>query len=205
MLQRVLVWDLPTRVFHWTLAASFAGAYLTAESERYRDIHVALGYLMFGLLAFRLVWGFVGTTYARFGSFACQPAAVVCYVRSLFSPQPEHHVGHNPVGGVAIFLLLLLGLLISISGVGLYWEFGDEEVWEELHEIAANLMLLVVFVHIAGVLVSSVLHKENLVRSMLSGYKTADTEAGITRAHVGLGVIMLVAVVAFLWFFLGYP
>ncbi len=202
MLQRVLVWDVPTRVFHWSLALAFAGAYLTAESERYRDIHLALGYLMFGLLAFRLVWGFVGTTYARFGSFACQPAAVVCYVRSLFSLQPEHHVGHNPAGGVAIFLLLLLGLLTSISGVGLYWEFGDEEVWEEVHEATSNLMLLVVFVHIAGVLASSVLHKENLVRSMLTGYKTAEAEAGITQAHVWLGRVMLVAAMGFLWTFL---
>lgn len=202
MLQRVLVWDVPTRVFHWLLAVSFAGAYLTAESERYRDIHVALGYLMFGLLLFRLVWGFAGTAYARFSSFLYAPSAVVTYVRSLFSQQPQHHVGHNPAGGVVIFLLLLLGLLISISGLDLYWELGDEDWWEELHEIAANLMLLVVLVHIAGVVVSSVLHKENLPRSMVTGYKTAHADQGIARAHTGLGVAMLLAVGGFLWAFL---
>ncbi len=202
MLQRVLVWDVPTRVFHWTLALSFAGAYLTADGERYRDIHVALGYLMLGMIAFRLVWGFVGTAYARFGSFLCKPADVVCYVRSLFSQQPEHHVGHNPAGGVATFLLLALGVLISVSGVGLYWELGDEEIFEELHEIAANLMLLVVCVHVAGVLVSSVLHKENLVRSMLTGYKTADAEAAISRPYVGLGMWMTGVVIVFLLVYL---
>lgn len=204
MLQKVLVWDVPTRVFHWALAISFAGAYLTAESERYRDIHVALGYLMAGLLVFRLVWGFVGTAYARFGSFLCGPGQVVCYVRSLFSQQPEHHVGHNPAGGVAIFLLLVLGLLISVSGVGLYWELGDEDWWEELHEIAANLMLAVVFIHIAGVVVSSMLHKENLPRSMITGYKVAPADAAITRAHVWLGVAMAAVIGGFLAVYLGY-
>lgn len=198
MLQRVLVWDVPTRVFHWTLALSFAGAYLTAESERYRDIHLALGYLMLGMIAFRLVWGLVGTAYARFASFAFKPAAVVQYLRSLRSPQPQHYVGHNPAGGVAIFLLLALGLVIGVSGLGLYWEFGDEDLFEELHEIAANLMLGLVFVHIAGVLLSSVLHRENLVRSMLTGYKTAEADAAIPRAYAWLGGVMLVVVAAFL-------
>lgn len=204
MLQRILVWDVPTRVFHWTLALSFAGAYLTAESERYRDIHVALGYLMLGMIAFRLVWGFAGTAYARFGSFLCKPSAVVCYVRSLFSTQPEHHVGHNPAGAVAIFLLLALGVLLGLSGLALYWEFGDEDLFGELHEIAANLMLAVVVVHIAGVLISSVLHRENLVRAMLTGYKTAEADASIPHAHVWLGVVMAVAAVVFLVVYLGF-
>ncbi|MBU0655651.1 MAG: cytochrome b/b6 domain-containing protein [Gammaproteobacteria bacterium] len=202
MLQRILVWDVPTRVFHWTLALSFAGAYLTAESERYRDIHLALGYLLLGMIAFRLVWGFVGTAYARFAAFVFKPAEVVGYVRSLLGSHPQHHVGHNPAGGVAIFLLLALGVLISVSGLGLYWEFGDEDIFEELHEIAANLMLLVVFVHVAGVLVSSVLHKENLVRSMLTGYKTADAEAAISRPYTDLGMWMAGVVIVFLLVYL---
>lgn len=202
MLQRILVWDVPTRVFHWTLALSFAGAYLTAESERYRDIHLALGYLLLGMIAFRLVWGFVGTAYARFAAFAFKPAEVVGYVRSLLGSHPQHHVGHNPAGGVAIFLLLALGLLISISGLGLHWEFGDEDIFEELHEIAANLMLLVVLVHIAGVLISSVLHKENLVRSMVTGYKTAHADQAISRPYTWLGIGMMAAVVVFLLVYL---
>lgn len=203
MLQRILVWDVPTRVFHWSLALSFAGAYLTAESERYRDIHLALGYLLLGMIAFRLVWGFVGTAYARFAAFAFKPAEVVGYVRSLLGSHPQHHVGHNPAGGVAIFLLLALGVLISLSGLGLHWEFGDEDIFEELHEIAANLMLLVVFVHIAGVLISSVLHKENLVRAMFTGYKQAANAVSIPRTYTWLGVVMALASVGFLIAYLG--
>ena len=198
MLQRILVWDLPTRVFHWSFALSFAGAYLTAESERYRDIHLALGYVFLGMLVFRLVWGLVGTAYVRFRAFWFKPAEIVAYLRALLSPQPQHYVGHNPAGGVAIFLLLALGLLISVSGLGLYWEIGDEDWFEELHEIAANVMLLVVGVHIAGVLVSSVLHKENLVRAMFNGYKQAVNAVSIPHHYTWLGISMLVVMLVFL-------
>lgn len=202
MLQRILVWDLPTRVFHWSFALSFAGAYLTAESERYRDIHLALGYVFLGMLVFRLVWGLVGTAYVRFRAFWFKPAEIVAYLRALLSPQPQHYVGHNPAGGVAIFLLLALGLLLSVSGLGLYWEIGDEDWFEELHEIAANVMLLVVGVHIAGVLVSSVLHKENLVRAMFNGYKQAVNAVSISHHYTWLGISMLVVMLVFLGVYL---
>lgn len=202
MLQRILVWDLPTRVFHWSFALSFAGAYLTAESERYRDIHLALGYVFLGMLVFRLVWGLVGTAYVRFRAFWFKPAEIVAYLRALLSPHPQHYVGHNPAGGVAIFLLLVLGLLISVSGLGLYWEIGDEDWFEELHEIAANVMLLVVGVHIAGVLVSSVLHKENLVRAMFNGYKQAVNAVSIPHHYTWLGISMLVVMLVFLGVYL---
>lgn len=202
MLQRILVWDLPTRVFHWSFALSFAGAYLTAESERYRDIHLALGYVFLGMLVFRLVWGLVGTAYVRFRAFWFKPAEIVAYLRALLSPHPQHYVGHNPAGGVAIFLLLALGLLISVSGLGLYWEIGDEDWFEELHEIAANMMLLVVGVHIAGVLVSSVLHKENLVRAMFNGYKQAVNAVSIPHHYTWLGISMSVVMLVFLGVYL---
>src|SRR5581483_3604771 len=106
---KVLVWDVPTRVFHWLLALSFVGAFATAESERYRDVHVLLGYTVAGLIAFRLAWGLVGTRYARFRAFAFGPRRVLTYVKSLFGRAPQHYVGHNPAGSVAIYALLALG------------------------------------------------------------------------------------------------
>lgn len=201
MLQRILVWDFPTRVFHWSLALSFAGAWLTAESERYRDIHMALGYTLLGLIAFRLLWGFVGSRYARFDSFLYGPKKVAGYLRSLLTPHPEHHVGHNPAGSWAIFLLLGLGLLAGISGILLFQEVGGEEAFEEVHEFAANGMLAVVLVHIAGVVVSSLLHRENLVRSMVTGYKTAEADAGIRTSYAWLGAIMTALIAGFLVFY----
>jgi len=201
MLKRILVWDIPTRIFHWSLALSFLGAFLTAETERYRDLHIALGYIMLVLLVFRLAWGFIGTHYARFSSFLFKPAEIVAYVRSLLARQPQHFLGHNPAGSVAIFLLLGLGLLAAVSGVMLYYEVGGKEAFEELHEGAANFMLLIVAIHIAGVVVSSVLHRENLVRSMITGYKNGDASAGIRRTYAWLGVIMAAIIAAFLTFY----
>ncbi|MEZ5535478.1 MAG: cytochrome b/b6 domain-containing protein [Thiolinea sp.] len=205
MKQNILVWDWPTRVFHWAFALSFAGAYLTSESERYSDWHMALGYLFAGLLVFRLVWGFIGGRYARFGSFMFGPSAIMAYLKSLTSRQPTHFTGHNPIGGIAIFLLLGLGALIAVSGVGLDFEIGGydgEELFEELHEFAANLMLLLVFVHIVGVLVSGKLHGENLARSMVTGYKQGAAELATTSAYTWLGVSMLVLSLGFLFIYL---
>lgn len=201
MNQRILIWDIPTRVFHWLLAVSFAGAFLTAESERYRDIHVVLGYTLLGLIAFRLVWGFVGSRYARFRSFLFKPGEIAAYVASLLKAKPAHYLGHNPAGSVAVFALLALGLLTGLAGVIVLQDIGGD-VLEELHEMAAYAMLAVVALHVAGVVLSSVMHRENLVRSMITGLKSGLPNEGIRRTHAWLGVIMLAAVVAF-W--LGYP
>lgn len=201
MSQRILVWDVPTRVFHWLLVLSFAGAYLTAESERYRDIHVVLGYTLLGLIAFRLLWGFLGTRYAQFRSFLFGPGEIAAYALSLLKGKPKHYIGHNPLGSVSIWLLLGLGILSGVSGVLLFEDVGGEAL-EELHELASNAMLAIVFIHLSGVVVSSVLHRENLARAMVTGFKAAEPEQGIRRTHFWLGVIMLAAVVVF-W--AGYP
>jgi len=196
-MKRILVWDLPTRAFHWLLALSFAGAFLTAESERFRDIHVLLGYTMLGLIGFRLVWGLVGTRYARFGSFLFGPAAVRDYLKSLLTLRPRHYVGHNPAGSWAIWLILLLGVVTGASGYAVYSDFGGEML-EELHEGAANFMLAVIVVHVAGVLVSSLAHRENLVKAMITGYKNGEPALGIRSAH-WLMALGMVAGVAALW------
>jgi len=193
---RILVWDLPTRVFHWLLALSFAGAYVTAESERWRLVHVTLGYTLGGLLAFRLLWGLVGTRHARFASFVRGPAAVLRYLRSIASGRPEHHTGHNPAGALAIVALLALGAALVLTGWSTYNDIGGEWL-EELHEGVANLMLAVVGLHVGAVLLSSALHRENLVRAMLTGRKQGTPDEGIRRPWRVLGVLLLLAVLAF--------
>lgn len=205
MQERILVWDVPTRLFHWSFALSFAGAYLTADSERYREIHLALGYLFAGLLVFRLIWGFIGTHYARFSSFSFAPNTIVSYWQSLLQHQAQPFLGHNPIGAIAIFLLLGLGFIISFTGLGLDWEFGSidwEDLLAETHELSANFMLFLVCVHIAGVIISSRLHQENLVKAMLTGYKQGETAAAISRNFLWLGLLMLAASLVFLVFYL---
>lgn len=195
---KVLVWDMPVRLFHWLMVLCFAGAYLTAETERFRLVHVTLGYTMAGLVAFRLIWGLMGTRYARFSSFVRGPGAVLRYLRSLPGGQPEHHVGHNPAGALAIMLILGLTAMVTSTGWANYNELGGEWL-EETHEVLANLMLLIVGVHVAGVVLSSWLHKENLVRAMVTGRKPGQAQDGIRRAWLSVAALMLVVVLSFWW------
>lgn len=195
---KILVWDAPVRVFHWLMVLSFAGAYLTAESERWRLVHVSLGYTLGGLVAFRVLWGLLGTRYARFASFVRGPSAVMRYLSSIVRGQPEHHIGHNPAGALAIVLLLLLSVATVASGWANYNDLGGHWL-EELHEVAANFMLLVVGVHVAGVVLASWLHRENLVRSMLTGRKEGAPNQGIRWTWWPLALVLLAAVLGFWW------
>ncbi len=200
MEKRILVWDAPTRLFHWLLAASFAGAFLTGDSERLRDIHLLLGYTVAGLIGFRLVWGLIGTRYARFRSFLFSPRELLQYLRSLAARSPRHYLGHNPAGSVAIFLLLALGLVTAATGYATYSDIGGEWL-AELHESSAFAMLAVVGVHIAGVVLSSLLHRENLVRAMITGRKTGESSQSIRRSHAWLAAAMIALVAAFwVWY-----
>ena len=202
MKSKVLIWDAPVRVFHWLLALSFLGAYLTAESERWQLVHITLGYTVGGLVVFRLLWGVVGTRYARFGSFVRGPRAVAGYLQALLARRPEHHLGHNPAGALAIVMLLGLSLLSVTTGWLIYNDIGSPtlaSVLEELHEGAANFMLATVVVHVAGVLLSSWLHGENLVRAMVTGRKEGEPGQGLRWSWWPLALLLLLAVLAFWW------
>lgn len=194
----ILVWDAPLRIFHWLMVLCFAGAYLTAESESLRLVHVTLGYTMAGLVGFRLVWGVVGPRHARFSNFVRGPAAVIGYLRALISGHPQRYVGHNPAGALAIIALLGITLLLVASGWANYNDI-DGDWSEELHEGVANAMLALVAIHVAAVLASSWLHRENLVGAMLHGRKDGAPADGIRRAWRGLAALLLATVLGFWW------
>jgi cytochrome b len=191
-----LVWDWPVRLGHWLLVACLITAWRTGESEEQRLIHVYAGGLMLGIVSFRLLWGFIGSTHARFSDFVRGPEAVLDYLKSLVQRQPRHFTGHNPAGGWAIMALLALILLSGISGSLNYKEVGGE--WaEKLHEVSVHLLLAVVAVHLCGVIVGSLAHRENLVHSMLTGMKQGATNA-IASARAA-AVAMLLWAVALAW------
>jgi len=208
-MQRILIWDLPTRLFHWTLALCFALAWLTGESDRWLALHVFCGYLMLGLLAFRLVWGFAGSHFARFASFCFGPTEALAYLKQVLRGHARHHVGHNPAGSWAIYALLALTLAAGLSGIvtlgaeeqhGLAagW-FGLEQAkWLKLlHEVVTTAMLLVVLGHLAGVLAESWLHRENLARAMLTGHKLAAPGTPQARPHGRVAALMALLMLAF--------
>jgi cytochrome b len=193
---RVRVWDLPTRVFHWSLALSFFGAYLLAESERVRHLHVMFGYTVLALVVFRLVWGFIGTRYARFISFAFGARAVVDHLKGLARRDVPAHAGHTPAGSWAIWLMLLLALVTAVTGYLNFNEIGGESM-EEVHEVAANAWLLLVCIHVAGVIVGSIAERQNLARAMVTGYKKLSGATANVRNATLIGLTMLAGIVLF--------
>ena len=181
---RVRVWDPLVRIFHWSLVAAFATAYIVEDDLL--GVHVWAGYLVLTLIAVRVVWGFVGTRHARFTDFVRGPRQVLGYLTDAMRFKAKRYLGHNPAGGAMVVALLLLVGATGISGMALY---GAEELsgplaplmsglqsyWgealKETHEVLANLTLIFIVAHVAGVLFSSLSHGENLIRSMFTGLK----------------------------------
>lgn len=166
---KMVVWDRFVRLFHWGLVALVAIAFLSRD---FKAFHIAVGYGVLALIVARLVWGLFGTTHARFTDFVVGPRAIAAYLRSLRSGAPAHHVGHNPAGGAMV--LALLAVLLAIVGSGWMSEtdrfFGVEWV-SVMHSLLTSLLLGLIGLHLLGVLVASILHRENLVRAMITGRK----------------------------------
>jgi len=193
---RVKVWDPLVRVFHWGLVGVFAVAWLSAEDLS--TVHEIAGYGVAGLVAFRVFWGLLGSRYARFAQFLKGPAATIAYLRAMMQRKERRYLGHNPAGAA-----MIVALLIALSGTGFtgwlsqepdrlamlpdmpqivspVWADGDNDDTEngdsalkDVHEVFANLLLLLVALHVGGVVLASIRHRENLVASMMTGTKRA--------------------------------
>lgn len=190
----VRVWDKAVRIFHWSLVAAFAVAWLS--SEELDEVHEIAGYVVAGLIVFRLIWGLIGGRYARFAQFVRGPATTLAYVRDMVRGRERRYLGHNPAGAA-----MIVALLVTLSGTALTgWLMAEparmamlpdvpqivtpayadddgadeaEGLLKEAHKVFANLMLLLVALHIGGVVLASVRHRENLARAMVTGDKRA--------------------------------
>lgn len=178
------VWDPLIRIFHWSLALFFVVAYL---SEDHREtLHIYAGYTVILLVIFRLVWGVIGTHYARFTNFIVGPRAVTGYLKQMGTGTAPRHIGHNPAAAAMIVSLLVFLMLTAFFGMillagegggplaGTWFATLPEDSVEEVHEFFANGTLLLVLLHVMGVFTSSLMHRENLVLSMIHGRKRAD-------------------------------
>jgi len=187
-LHTVKVWDLPTWLFHWTLAALMIVQWLTAEQSSTMDYHVWGGYAVLALVLFRLIWGFVGSETARFSDFVRGPGAALEYVRAMLRGETPHYLGHNPMGAWSIVALLILLLIQAVTGLfanddiliegPLYaWVSKGTSDWlTTVHKLNFNLLLLVIAVHISAVLFYLLVKRENLIHPMLSGHKRLPPE-----------------------------
>lgn len=169
----VPVWDRFVRVFHWGMAILVLIAYLTTDDGR--TLHHLAGYGVLALVAARVVWGVIGPRHARFASFVKGPGTVLRYLRQLHQGRAPRHLGHNPAGGAMIVAMLVLLAVVASSG----WLsetnafFGVPWV-DHLHHMSAHLLLVLIGLHLVGVVISSLLHRENLPLAMLTGRKPAE-------------------------------
>ena len=163
--ERVRVWDPFVRFFHWSLTLAVLIAFLTGDTLE--GLHVFAGYVVMGLIAARMVWGLIGPRHARWWDFVRGPRAIKAYVGDVLRGHPARYLGHNPAGG-AMAVALIAGLILTtLSGLAAQSVHGLKDV----HEVIAYATLCLVPLHLIGVAVASVQHKENLVRGMIDGYK----------------------------------
>ncbi len=180
----IKVWDLPLRIFHWLLVTSFVIAYLSEDN--FMTIHSYAGYTILTLLVFRIFWGFWGSEHARFTDFLYKPVTTLQYTKQLLSNKAKRYLGHNPAGAAMVFMLLISLLITTLSGLATYateeglgplvslMDASPNYIFdavEDIHEFFANFTVALIFIHITGVIASSLLHKENLAHAMITGYK----------------------------------
>jgi cytochrome b len=169
----IKVWDPFVRLFHWSLVLFFGLAWLTADE--WDGAHEFTGYVVATLVGLRVVWGLIGTRHARFSDFVFGPAAVAAYVKDSMRLSATRYVGHNPAGGALILVLLVLLSATAGTGVMMTMDVFRGMGWvEELHEGVAGVMLALVIVHVLGVCFASLLHRENLICAMVTGFKRGE-------------------------------
>lgn len=184
--KEIKVWDLWVRVGHWSLVTSFVICYFTQEDEY--ELHLQVGYFLLTLIVIRFLWGFIGTRHARFSDFVRSPPAVIRYLKLFIKKRSPAYVGHNPAGGMMIVLLLLGNLVIALSGIALdgaenrSGPLGGTTIFmytsyaNTVHVWATNITLGFITLHLLGIITTSLMHRENLVRAMITGKKRVKTD-----------------------------
>ncbi len=188
--KKIKVWDVLVRFTHWAVAIGIlANLAITEEGSTW---HEYVGYTVVGLVVVRLLWGLMGTKYARFSNFFPTPKRIKTHLKSFKNKQMnEEHLGHNPFGALMMFALwgVIIGLGVSgyLMGTDQFW--GVEEI-EEIHEILANALYVLVPIHVLSAIVMSQLQRQNLIKAMITGNKTVsvyeqdDTQSDLTKEDV---------------------
>ncbi|TPV55651.1 cytochrome B [Aestuariibacter sp. GS-14] len=209
-MEKRLIWDIPTRLFHWLLVACIVAQYLTAEVFDAIDWHFKIGYFTLGLILFRLCWGFIGTTYAKFSQFVTGPGKVIAYAKTLGNKHSEEHAGHNPMGGWMVIALLLLVALQGISGLfitddivnnGPYYDAVSEatrDIMNAIHHTAFNVLLAAIVLHVGAVVFYARFKQQLLVPAMLHGKKSTNAP-GISSSRLVLAAILALVVIALMY------
>lgn len=200
-MQRTLIFDLPVRIFHWLLVGGFAAAaliaFLTDDDGALFPYHGIIGLVLGLMVVLRVLWGFIGTRYARFSSFLYGPRALIEYMFGALAGRGKKFIGHNPATAYAAFAMF--GLLLGLSLTGIMMARGSEGL-KDIHELMAWSMLVLIAAHVLGVVLHTLRHRENITRTMIDGHVMTDASHGIRSARpiaaaVLVGLIGLWAIV----------
>lgn len=199
-MNKVSVYDVPTRLFHWIFALLFVVAYLIVEI--YGDhsplfpYHIFAGLTMVFLLFLRVIWGFIGTAYARFSSFNVKPADLVQYLKDVLITRTRHYLGHNPASSYAAIIMYICAVGLAITGIQMT-SGSEAEVYEEVHEVLATVFLFTVIIHVGGIIIHQLKHKDSLWSSMFDGKKQEiEGKSGISVTRSLAGMVMVVLLLA---------
>jgi len=204
---KIQVWDLPTRVFHWLLVISVVFLIVSGKTGILFDWHQTAGVLVLSLLIYRLIWGFWGSTTARFSDFIYSPLQVLNYAKGLLSRKANLYIGHNPVGGFMVLVMLLLLLFQAITGLfssddilvegALYSHVTEETAayLTQLHHMGGEWLLPVVALHIAAIIFYRIYKKHDLLKPMLHGKLEveAETKKTLSQTPAIYGLALLLA------------
>lgn len=197
-----LIYDLPTRVFHWIFAFMFIGIFFVAnnvdDESTIFSYHMLAGFILAFIVLLRIFWGFVGTKHSRFKSYSLQPKKIISYFAGIISGDKTKWAGHNPASSWASIIMFSLSLGLAITGY--LMANGQEETFEDIHEIMANSFLIVALLHVAGVILHSLRHKDGIFMTMINGTKKdISISEGIrsSKPLVAFVFVILVSVFAF--------
>lgn len=193
-MRKQLIYDLPTRIFHWSFAFLFVFAFMVAKTVNDESpvfsYHMLAGLMLGVLVILRLIWGVIGTKYARFSSFALYPTDVINYFKSLFSGDKKRWSGHNPASSWAALIMLTSALMLAVTGI--LMTSGHKEAFEDLHELFANLFLITTLLHVAGVFLHTLRHVDGIAFSMLHGKKETDHGLSGISGHKPMVALLLI-------------
>ena len=205
--QKPLIYDLPTRLFHWSFAGLFVGAFFIVnifdDESAIFPYHMMMGLALAFIVSLRIIWGIFGTKYARFSSYVLNPVALIDYLKGVISGKATRKLGRNPASSWAALVMIFLSIGLAVTGFLMTSGNGSHDL-EEAHELFANTFIIVAILHVAGIVLHTLRHKESIGYSMIHGYKEPvdGDNTGIGGHHVAVGLLFVLLIASFV-FFLG--
>lgn len=200
-MKKISIYDIPTRFFHWLFALLFVAAYFIGDAvdddNPLFTYHMLAGLSIAFLLVLRIIWGFIGTTYARFSSFKMNPVELLRYFKDVIVAKTKNYLGHNPASSWAAVVMFICAIGLAITGISMTTG-GENDFYREAHEVLANLFLITVVLHLLGIAIHYFKHKDALWSSMFDGKKEAREEAAIRSTKPIVGILFAVIILS--WF-----